>query len=97
MEDTPLSEKSPAYQQGYARGRDEADLVELTDELKRQFLNGMQPDPPELEPRSPASGEWAGESLAETLAENFTEQDVDDYEQGYLLGWEERLLQRSSD
>lgn len=95
--DTPLSEKSPAYQMGHARGRDEAELVELNDELKRQFLNGVQPDPPELEARSPLSGEWACQSIVEILGSDYTEEEVSDYEQGFITGWEECLLQRCSD
>jgi hypothetical protein len=95
--DAPLSEMSLAYQAGYQRGVDEADMVELNDELKRQYLNGMQPDPPELAPRSPLSGEWAGEAATEVLGDEYTEEEAADYEQGYLVGWEERLLQRSAD
>jgi len=88
-----LEEPGPVHQAGYDRGAADADAIELTPELKRQFLDGQQPDPEELSARSPLSQPDA--DLTEILGRDYAEDDPHKYEQGYLLGWEERLLQRS--
>ena len=83
----------------YGRGCADADAVPITVRLARQYLNGMDlADPDALEPRSPLSGEWAGESMPELLGDLADDADAADaYEAGYFAGWEDTLVERCSD
>lgn len=88
---------------GYDHGASDAYDVELDHAMARRFLNGVQADPEELMPRSPLSGEWAGESIPELIdgARDMDPDDLDDacqaYEQGYYAGWEDTLTERCSE
>ena len=88
-----LEQPGPVHQRGYDHGAADADAVELTPEMKSAFISPDLPDPDELSPQSPLLK--VGDDLSSLVGAGYAEDDPEKYEQGYLLGWEERLLQRS--
>jgi hypothetical protein len=88
--DTFTAEHEPVsefYVMGQEAGQARASWVEFDDEAAyRKVLQGIEDCDPEVMDGlsvSPLSGEWAGESMTELLGDDYTDEDADQYEQGF--------------
>lgn len=91
---------STHYDAGHAAGTSRAGWVDIADErVARNIIEGIDNGDPEvldaLEPPSPLSGEYAGESMPELLGADYEDADADDYERGYSEGYWHELERRA--
>lgn len=85
-------EQNVAYHDGYKAGEAAGSWVidgNTPTETAAAILRGYSDGDPEIMDMmpSPLSGEWAGEGMAELLGDDYTDEDADEYENGYQLGF----------